>query len=108
MTTFDVDQVVRGGIEPTFETASEAGDAFLNDGKVWIHVKNGAAALDPITIITQQTIDGEAVDDKTVTISASTQQVIGPFPPEIYNDGDGLVQLTYSKHEEVTIAFLKY
>jgi hypothetical protein len=107
MTTFDVDQVVRGGIEPTFETATETGDAFLNDGKVWIHVINGAGEL-VLTIITQQTIDGEAVDDKTVTIDASTTQVIGPFPTEIYNDGDGLVQLTYSKHEEVTIAFLKY
>lgn len=107
MATFDVDQVVRGGMEPTFETANELGDAFLNDGKVWIHVKNGAAEL-VLTLVTQQTVDGEAVDDKTVTIGASTEQAVGTFPPEVYNDGDGLVQLTYSKHEEVTIAFLKY
>ena len=107
MADLTVQSVTRSGVEPVFNTAVIGGDAFLNDAKVWVHVKNGLVALN-ITFVTQITVDGEAVADKTVNILASTDKVIGVFPTNWYNDVDGKVQITYDDVANVTIAVLKY
>jgi hypothetical protein len=107
MATFTVQQVTRAGVVPTYNTAAAGGDAFANDGKVWVHVKNGAIALN-ITFETTITVDGLAVADLVVAVGATTEKVIGVFPTNWYNDGSNLVQMTYDDESNVTIAVMKY
>jgi hypothetical protein len=89
----------RAGITPTFQAVAAGGDEYANDGTPWCVVWNDHAA-DPrtVTIVTQRVIDGTlAVADRAVTILAANDVAyLGPFGATDYNDGDGMVQLTYS------------
>lgn len=89
-----VQNIVPGGLTATYAVAG-AGQGELNvsdtyyinnDGKVWLHFKKSGAGDCVVTIPTPVTVDGLAVTDRTVTIPASTGDVmIGPFPREVYN-----------------------
>ena len=106
MATFTVQQVTRLGIVPVYNTANDLGDAYLNDGKVWVAVSDGTGEL-IITFVSSLVVGTMALADLTVTIAQNTEQVIGMFPENWFSDGDGLVQMRYSKHESVVIAVMK-
>lgn len=106
MATLTVQEISRSGVAPSFASAAGGGDQFLNDGKTYLEVVNGATDCN-VTIVTQSTVDGLAVADKTVTVSASTRKKIGPFPPSIYNDTSGYVQLTYDDVSNVTVGVFR-
>jgi len=97
----------RAGIEPTYEACGAGGDEFANAGGELVHIKNGAGAEQIMTIVSQATVDGLAVADRTVAIPAGEERVVGPFPTATYNDGDGLVQLTYDAVVTLTIGIIK-
>ncbi|MBX3056925.1 MAG: hypothetical protein KF770_10675 [Anaerolineae bacterium] len=98
MATLTIQQIGRAGVVPAPVAVAAGGDVFPNDGRTLIEVHNDHAA-DPrtVTIVTQVTVDGKAVADDAVTVTAAQdRKLIGPFPPEIYNDANGRVSLTYS------------
>jgi len=88
------------------EAASAGGDEFANTGKHLLVIEhtNGGGADATLTITTQMTVDGEAVADKEIAIVKGTRYLIGPFPTGIYNDGDGMVQLTYSSESDLELS----
>jgi len=90
--------ISRTGLEPTYldSTSSPAlstgsfpstGDQMVvtNDGKTWLHVKNGATDV-TVTVLTPITRDGLALADRAVTVPANEDRVIGPFPKSVYGD----------------------
>lgn len=108
MATLTVQEYDRDGLVPTYAACAAGGDTFLNNGDTFIHVKNAqAAATVTVTIVTQASVDGLAVADKTVTIAATEDAIIGPFPTSVYNTAAGMVTLTYNTVTTVTIAVLQ-
>ena len=99
--------ISRDGLNPTYASAASGGDAFVNTGVEFIHIKNGDVSAKTLTIVTQATVDSQAVADRTVSIPAGEERLVGPFPGSTYNDSDVKVQLTYSDVTSVTIAVLK-
>lgn len=102
---------VKTGIVPTYGACAGGGDEFVNNGRIAIHVRNAHAA-DPrtVTINSQEGCNQEAGDhDIAVEITAANdEKVIGPFPKDRFNDGDGKVQLTYSDAAaDMTIAVVQ-
>ena len=85
-TALAVQNVTRGGLTPAYTAANVDGHSIPNSGRELVHVKAGATPT-TVTIQTPGTIDGMAVADRTVTVPASQERMIGPFPPEIYNQG---------------------
>ena len=77
-----------------------------NDGGTFIHILNGGGSPDTVTIISNKTVGGLAVADQAVVVAAGTEQLIGPFPPDIYNNSDGQIQWTHSFITTVTHAAL--
>lgn len=69
-----------------------------NSGKVKIHVvKTGAGACNMIVKTTAKVADLD-VADLTVVIPATTGNVMaGPFPPSVYNDGNGDMRFNFSE-----------
>lgn len=98
MATLTVQTISRAGVVPAPVAVAAGGDAFANDGNVLIEVWNDhVSAARTVTIATQVTVDGKAVADDAVSITAANdRKLIGPFPPSIYNDVNGQVQLAYS------------
>ena len=70
--------------------------------------KNTNAAARNVTIATQVTVDGKAVADDVINVPLTTGDVmVGPFPPGIYNDVNGRVQLTYDAVTNLTVAVVR-
>jgi len=84
----------RTGTDISANVASgEEYGSFINTGRELLVVTNAAATASDITITTTKTIDGEDVDDKVITILANGKYLFGPFPTEIYNNGDNEVDI---------------
>jgi len=106
-TTMSHQQIVRTGLEQTYEAAQVDGNKFSNDGRMFLHVKNGAASPITVTIQTPGTVDGLAVAEQIVTVTNAEERMIGPFPPNIYNQSDGMVYVDYSSVTTITAAVLR-
>ena len=102
--TISVQTISRSGLEPSYASASADGDAFANNGRTFLHIKNTGTEK-TVTIVTPNTVDGLAISDRTVTVDATTGDVmVGPFPTNIYNQSDDTVYVNYSSETDVTVA----
>lgn len=103
MATLTVGAISRSGLTRSLASAAVGGDEFANDGKTFLEVANGSGSSITVTIATQMTVDGKAVADDAISVGAGVTKQIGPFPPHIYNDANGKVQVTYSAVTTVTV-----
>jgi hypothetical protein len=87
--------------------ASSGGDQFANTEREQLIVKNADASSKDVTFVSQQTVDGQAVADKTVTVAAGDTMAFGPFPAGTFNDAGGNLQVTYSAVTSVTVKVIK-
>lgn len=106
-----VENVVRTGLAATYHNdfTVEGSNTYLvrNNGKVFLHFKKSGAGNCTLTVVTPNTVDGLAVTDLTVTIPATTgDKFIGPFPPSIYNDANGDIEIKLSEVTGLTGAIL--
>ncbi|HUM37545.1 MAG TPA: hypothetical protein PLQ85_11800 [Anaerolineae bacterium] len=76
---------------------------FRNNGRALLHVANGTGSTVTLTFETPQTVDGLAIADRTATLATGKAAVFGPFPPAIYNNGDGAVKVTFNQDVDVTV-----
>ena len=83
----------RAGAEANLQSITAAdGFTFPNDGHTLLYVENDVGAL-VLTFTIQKTLDGQSAT-RAVTVTASENWFIGPFPTELYNDADDLVTCT--------------
>lgn len=109
MAVLTVQQVALAGLTPTYASAASGGDSFPNDGKTILHVKNSDSSSHGCTQASQvATTPGRAPANNTVTVPATTgDKMIGPFDPNIWNDANGYVQITYAAVTGVTVAAIR-
>ena len=108
MAVLAVQEIVRAGLAPAYTACAAGGDSFANPGNAFIHIKNANGSAATLTIVTPKTVDGLAVADRTVSIPATSGDVmIGPLPAATYNDASGNVSLTYSAVTDLTIGIVK-
>lgn len=89
--------------------ASAGGDTFTNDGMTMLLVKNGSGSAITVTELIGQTIDGQAVTAKTVSVPAGQTMLLGPFPAAIYTDpATGNMAFTYSGVTSLTVKAIKF
>lgn len=108
-TTRSVNTISRAGISLTglAAAADAAGDNFANTGNEFLYVNNGSGSSVTVTLVAQQTVDGQALTNKTVAVAAGVAKLIGPFPKGIYNDTNDRMNVTWSSATDVTIAAIK-
>jgi len=105
-TALAVQQINRAGLLPTYAAANVDGHSMPNGGQEVLHVKTGATGC-TVTIETPGTVDGQAVSDRAIVLGVSTERLIGPFPPNVYNQGAGEVYINFSSVVTVTVAALR-
>jgi hypothetical protein len=108
-TDLDYQQIVRTGLEATYEAIDDAnGNQFQNDGRMFVHVVNATGDDGTVTIDTPNTVDGLPIGNRDVVVTDGEERMIGPFPPNLYNDANRRVQLTYTvAGAGMTIALLR-
>jgi len=98
----------RTGAEVALQAVTTAGGfEFPNTGNTYLIVNNDAGAL-VLNFTITTTIDGEAVATKDVTVTASEQWVIGPFPVQHYNAADGNVDVAVDADLASGVAVIKF
>ena len=112
MPELTVEAIAKTGLEPTLVSADVSGDFFNNDGQTFLFVENGATDV-VVTVTAQNTSASKpgfgdlTFTDNVTTVTASTQEFIGPFEPSIFNDGNGDVQVTYDDISNVTLGAIR-
>jgi hypothetical protein len=90
-------------VDATFAEAIVAdGHKFLKDGRVFLYIITdtvGAPHLITIQMPTSSDIDGLVVDDLTYDLPDNQNVFMGPFPPKIYNQSDGMVYIDWEGAE---------
>lgn len=108
MATLTTQNISTSGILPTYAAASGGGDAMVADSTSFLHIKNGAGSPITVTLVTPATVDTTlAVGDRTVTVGATSEQMIA-VPDSLYRDPTtGLAAITYSAVTTVTVAAIR-
>lgn len=107
MAELTVQNISITGLEATFASAAGGGDTFKNDGRTFFEVNNGSGGDITLTFTTPGTVQGVAIADPTVVVTAGERRHIGPFDPSIFNNSSGLVAVGYSGVTSLTVAAIR-
>jgi hypothetical protein len=114
MATLTVQEIdLTTGLAPTYATAGAGGDEYANDGKTYLHVKNGGGAPITVTVAAQQaTVDdpqfGRIVPaNRAFTVTNGAERIIPYVASGGYNNANGRVAVTYSAVTSVTVAAIR-
>ena len=108
--TLAAQKIVRAGLVPTYTTPllTTNNYKFKNDGKTFLHVKKTGAGACDCTFTTPRTVGSLAIADPVVQVPATTgDKMIGPFEPDLFNDGDGNVTVTFSEITGLSAAVIQ-
>lgn len=89
-------QIARTGIAAALSAANVDGHSVPNNGRMFIEIVNGAGSPITVTIPTPNTVDGQAITDRTVSVTNGERRLIGPFPPSVYNQSDATIYVDFS------------
>ena len=98
------------GLTPAYtaaQAAASGSNAFANDGRTFIHIKNGGASPITATFQTPGAVNGLAIADLVVTVANATEKVVGPFEPGLFNQSDGKVYVDWSGVTSVTVGVFR-
>lgn len=99
-------EIKLAGIAPSYTGSLTTSDTYkvTNDGRTFLHFKKTGLGACTVTLQTPRTVDGLAVEEKTVTVPASTGDVlVGPFDTDNFNDGSGDLAFTLSEVTGLTV-----
>lgn len=98
-------QAKLAGTAITYSPAAAGGDSFAPGDRTELRVKNGHTAAQSVTIVAPgKTRWGQPEPDITVSVPAGAEYAFGPFPTELADPADGLVDVTYSGTTAMTVA----
>jgi hypothetical protein len=99
--TLSVVTVLNSGVLPT-PVAVSASDVFDNGGNEFVRVINSSGGT-TCTFTTPATVEGVAVSDPAVALTAGQSKMVGPFKTGIFNDANGRVTVACSPTANTTI-----
>lgn len=104
------DIVVEAGVAATYTGGLSTGNTytFRNNGKTLLHFKKTGAGICAVTLVSPATVRGHAVAAGSASIPATTgDKFVGPFPSDIYDDGNHDVSFTLSDITGLTVAVIQ-
>lgn len=108
MTLLSTQNISRTGLTPAY-TAVAATDTFVPDQNSFVHVKNGNASPDVVTIsVLAGDPPGLVLADLSVSVTNAQERMIGPLPGQFFADPTtGLGTIAHSVTATVTSGFFK-
>ncbi len=73
-----------------------------NDGRTFLYVKNAGGSPSSVIFKTPAQVQGLDIAENTVSVVNAQEWIIGPFPPSIFNDGNGDMRFNFSFITTVT------
>jgi len=106
--TLTVQDVGRTGAQLSMQnvTASD-GFRFQNDGRTIMIVVEQNSSDCEFTVTPVLTVDGLTPASRAVDVTADQTWVLGPWPPEQYNDSDGYLEVTPESDQTGGVAVVR-
>jgi hypothetical protein len=101
-----VQPLTSAGLLATYTAPTANNDQIANNGRRFLHVKNGSGAPINVTENIGGLVDGQAATARVVAIAAAAEKFFGPWPASV-NQSDGNVYIDYSAFASVTRAVLE-
>lgn len=101
------EKVSAAGRAPTRNGALSVSDTYLvrNNGRTLLLFEKTGAGACAVTVQTPIRQGGLDVAERVINVPATTGDVAaGPFPPSLYNDGQGDLRFTLSEITGLTVA----
>lgn len=96
------------GVTVTFASAAGGGDTLKPEENGVLLVRNGDATATTVTVVVPGSDKyGSARPDLTLSVAASATGAFGPFPKDLADPADGLIDITYSKVTSLTVAAVR-
>jgi hypothetical protein len=103
------DQASRSGGAITMNAADATGDKFVNDSRTVWRWKNTSGSAITATVQAQALIDGQQAAGKSITIPATTGDIITDvWGTEYNNPVDNTVLATYSSATGLTVGCIRF
>lgn len=84
----------RASVDLAQATIADTQYTVANDGTIYIFIDNLGGQDDlTVTFVTPGTVDGLAISDKAVTVVVNDYAILGPFPPQWYNNSSGVLTI---------------
>lgn len=94
-----------GAVPAAKVSATTGGDQFYNDGRTFFEATKTSGASVITFARTAPNSDG-IKENLSITVTAETRRV-GPFPPSLFNDSTGYVQVTYDTVTNLTVTAVR-
>jgi hypothetical protein len=109
MATLATQVLAHAGTAPTYASAGASGDKCAVGSGLFLQVKNSDSSSHTVTIPIPETIDGQAVTSRVVTIPATGSGGTKMIPMlDIYKQpSDGLAHFTYDANTDLTVAVIQ-
>ncbi len=91
----------------TLPDSAATGDKFVNTGREFLWIKNGAASPITVTIEGQVKCNQGNEHDFTATVTNGKTLMIGPFNKRLYTKSDTYSYITYSSTATITLAVVR-
>lgn len=108
MAQLTVQKISLTGITPVYNVAAVGGDTFINNGRTFLHVKNGGVAAITATIDSKALSNYGTDVDIVISVPAGGEKTIGMFDTVRFDDNLGISNITYSAVTSVTVAVISY
>ena len=95
------------GTDLLFAAADVAGDTIPPRDDGVVVVRNGSGAEITVTVVVPGSKYGKARPDITKAVAAGAFAVFGPFPTDLADPADHLVDISYSAVTTVTVAAIR-
>lgn len=108
MALLTTQNISRAGVTPAY-TGVAASDTFVPDAQTFVHVKNGGASPDTVTIsVLSGDPPGLVITDVAVSVPNAQERMIGPLPAQFFQDPTtGLGTIAHSFTTTVTSGVFK-
>ena len=108
LTVQETDRVTGLNITDNDVAADAGGDEFANTGLEMLYISNGDASAMTLTLVMPSSCDGVDPVDPTITVPAGEDMLVGPFPPDAFNDpSPGRMSITYSSVTSLLVMVFK-
>jgi hypothetical protein len=94
-------QVTVSGITPTYAAVSASDTIDPTGGPKILHVKNGGASPDVVTLVVPGTLYGVAIADVTVSVTNAQERMI-LVPSELVDPASGVITVLHGFITSVT------
>lgn len=106
-TALTVQNIDYMGADVVFVAADPTGNNFINDGAVFLYVRNNSPSVSTVAIATAKPCNQGVTHSYNISLDTTEEKFLGYFGRDRFNDADGKINFTTTNAAAVELAAVK-